>query len=177
MQLNREDFSRLFNLHFNELMRFVISYVNDIDIAKDIIHDVFLQLWNNRKSIDVSHSLKTYLYTLCRNKALNYLKHEKVVLAHQERLSEWIINEHEIIEDDEFDLKYQQIKTCLEQLPPKQYDVLYYFYIKGDSYAQISEKLNISVSTVKTHLSRGIDKLRQKLCPDIILFQLGRAHV
>ncbi|MGL5682888.1 MAG: RNA polymerase sigma factor [Marinifilaceae bacterium] len=176
MQLNHADFCRLFKLHFNELMRFVVSYVNDVDIAKDIVHDVFLQLWNNRKQMDVSYSLKTYLFTLCRNRALNYLKHEKIVRDHEERLSEWFANENNIVDEEEFEQKYLQIKRSLETLPQKQHEVLYKFYVDGDTYAQIADKLNINVSTVKTHLSRGIEKLKEKFREEIVLWLCFRRN-
>ena len=51
-------FEKLFHLHFVDLMGFVNSYVKDEEVAKDIVHDVFLVLWNNRKRLDFSYSMK-----------------------------------------------------------------------------------------------------------------------
>ena len=72
-----KSFEDLFNQYFEDLMRFVYGYVGNEEVARDIVHDVFLTFWNHREHLDFSWSLKSYLFTLSRNYALNYLRHQK----------------------------------------------------------------------------------------------------
>ena len=73
--LNSDSFESLFKSHFKDLVGYVCSYVNDEEVSKDIVHDVFLVVLKNEKNLDTSYSLKSYLFTLSKNYALNYLKH------------------------------------------------------------------------------------------------------
>ena len=58
--LNSDSFESLFKSHFGDLVGFVCSYVNDEEVAKDIVHDVFLVVLKNQKKLDTSYSLKSY---------------------------------------------------------------------------------------------------------------------
>ena len=74
-EFNDKYFERLFETQFERLMAFVCSYVGDEEAAKDIVQDAFLTLWNNRRKLDKSLSVKSYLFAIAQNYALNYLRH------------------------------------------------------------------------------------------------------
>ena len=63
IDFNDSTFEDLFKSYFQDLMRFVCSYVNDEEVAKDIVHDVFFALLRNKKRLDVSYSMKSNLFT------------------------------------------------------------------------------------------------------------------
>ena len=164
--LNSDSFESLFKSHFGDLVGFVCSYVNDEEVAKDIVHDVFLVVLKNKKSLDVSYSLKSYLFTLSKNYALNYLKHLRVVA----------MNEREVIEalenaDDELDAYEQRVARLnekLAELPDK-------CFVDGQKYRDVADELGISVNSVKTHISRGLKFLRNELKEEMVmLFMLKR---
>ena len=90
--LNSDSFESLFKSHFGDLVGFVCSYVNDEEVAKDIVHDVFLVVLKNQKKLDTSYSLKSYLFTLSKNYALNYLKHLRVVAMNEREVVEALQN-------------------------------------------------------------------------------------
>ena len=64
----------LFNRYYSDLCNFSSSYVNDIEAAKEIIQDLFVNLWNKRTNIEIRTSLKSYLFISAKNGSLNYLK-------------------------------------------------------------------------------------------------------
>lgn len=166
-----KNFEDLFNQYFNDLMGFVCGYVGDEEIARDIVHDVFLTFWNHREHLDFSRSLKSYLFTLSRNYALNYLRHRKVV-AHNE---EALIREMENIQDEweDYDRKMEHLQAGLAALPDKQREVLIKCFVEGKRYQEIADEMDISLNTVKTHLKRAVHFLREEL-PDglVLLFML-----
>ena len=172
-EFDKDTFEGLFKSHFGDLVGFVCSYVNDEAVAKDIVHDVFLVVLKNKKSLDVSYSLKSYLFTLSKNYALNYLKHLRVVA----------MNEREVIEalenaDDELDAYEQRVARLnekLAELPDKQRQVLMKCFVDGQKYRDVADELGISVNSVKTHISRGLKFLRNELKEEMVmLFMLKR---
>ena len=104
-----QSFEDLFNQYFEDLMRFVYGYVGNEEVARDIVHDVFLTFWNHREHLDFSWSLKSYLFTLSRNYALNYLRHQKVVAQNEEAL----MREMESIQDEweDYDQKIERLQV------------------------------------------------------------------
>jgi RNA polymerase sigma-70 factor, ECF subfamily len=76
-QLNERTLESLFRDHFTGLCQFAVGYVKDQEVAKEIVQDAFVSLWEKRKTIDLSKPVKTYLSTTVRNRCLNYLRDHK----------------------------------------------------------------------------------------------------
>lgn len=169
-KFSQKDFEELFNHWFDDLMRFVCSYVHDEEVARDIVHDVFLSIWKNRGYLDLSWSLKSYLFTLARNYALNYLRHQKVIVLNQEEL---LYHSQELQEElEQYDQAMLRLNEKLGQLPRKQKEVLIKCFVEGKMYKEIADELSISLNTVKTHLKRALKFLRDELNEEIILLLL-----
>jgi len=71
-------FEDSFKRFFKPLCFHAMSFVKDADIAKDIVHDVFLTTWTQREKIDFTQPMLPYYLSLTRNRSLNYLDHLKV---------------------------------------------------------------------------------------------------
>ncbi len=71
--LDKAQFERLFKTHFQYLCNFAQQYVGDADAAQDLCQKVFIMLWEKREHIDPRKSIKSYLFTAVKNRALNYL--------------------------------------------------------------------------------------------------------
>ena len=158
----------LFETQFERLMAFVCSYVGDEEAAKDIVQDAFLTLWNNRRKLDKSLSVKSYLFAIAQNYALNYLRHRKVVADNEEPLSHYLLQEDEPVENREKLLAALDEK--LKELPPQQRTILEKCVIQNKKYKEVADELGISVNTVKTHLARALKYLRDNLDEKKILF-------
>ena len=153
--LNSDSFESLFKSHFGDLVGFVCSYVNDEEVAKDIVHDVFLVVLKNQKKLDTSYSLKSYLFTLSKNYALNYLK-----------------------QLDDYEQRMARLNEKLDELPEKQREVLMKCFVEGQTYKDVADGMGISVNSVKTHISRGLKFLRNELKEEMVmLFLLKRERV
>ena len=74
---NKEAFDELINRHRKNLICFINSYVRNIETAEDLAQDVFVYILINRKEYDFKYKMKTYLYTIAKSRALNYLKRNK----------------------------------------------------------------------------------------------------
>ena len=80
-------FEDSFKRFFKPLCFHAMSFVKDADIAKDIVHDVFLTTWTQREKIDFTQPMLPYYLSLTRNRSLNYLDHLKVRARHEENES------------------------------------------------------------------------------------------
>lgn len=168
--ISEKSYEELFNLWFEDLMRFVCSYVRDEEIAKDTVHDVFYTIWRNREKLDISKSMKSYLFTLARNYALNYLRHRKVTLANEQWLASNMKNIQE--ELDDYELRMARLDRKLKELSQKQHELLELCFVKGITYKEAADELHITVNTVKTHIQRALRFLRAELNEDLILIFL-----
>ena len=141
-----------------------------MDASKDLVNDVFEYFWKNRQDIDISYSAKSLLYSIVKNKALSYLRHEDVKRRHAEfRLSSTSLEEQDY---EDHEPLVDKIKMAIGDLPPKGREVFEMCFIQNFSYKEIAEELDVSVNTVKTHISKSLKKLREQFTEDILLFFL-----
>ena len=174
--LNNDSFESLFKSHFGDLVGFVCSYVNDEEVAKDIVHDVFFVILKNKKKLDTSYSLKSYLFTLAKNYALNYLKHLRVVAMNEREVIDVLQNADE--ELDNYEQRVARLNKKLGELPDEQREVLIKCFVEGQKYKEVADGMGISVNSVKTHISRGLKFLRDELKEDMVmLFLLKREKI
>jgi len=162
--LDKHEFEILFREHFKALAGFANKYVNDVDVAKGVVHEVFMRLWEKRNEIDTKQSVKSYLYTGVYNRSLNYIRDNKKFDKSGEQANipeqkdNWdISNEMEAVEIQ------VKIDRTLEELPEKCRRIFEMSRYEGLKYKEIAEKLNISVKTVETQMSKALKALRKNL--------------
>lgn len=163
----RKKFEDVFRSDYGDLVRFVWGYVNDREAAKDIVHTVFLVLWRDREKLDFSRPLRPYLLTLCRNRSLDYLKHLRVVSENERDVGEYIRYEEDM---EQYSRRLELVEEKLGQLGERQREVLVKCFVEGKKYKEIAGELGISVNSVKTHIVRGLSRLRENLSDEMLLF-------
>lgn len=81
---NNKAFDELIDKYRNNVIYFINYFVKNIHTAEDLAQDVFVYILINKKEYDFKYSMKTYLYTIARSRALNYLKKEKRIIPLEE---------------------------------------------------------------------------------------------
>ena len=165
--LNSDSFESLFKSHFGDLVGFVCSYVNDEEVAKDIVHDVFLVVLKNQKKLDTSYSLKSYLFTLSKNYALNYLRHLRVVEVNEREVTALLESASE--ELAEYDERFARVEEKLALLPEKQREVFLKCVVEEKKYQEVADELDVSINTIKKHMTRALKFLRGELQDETVL--------
>ena len=164
VNLDRKGFEELFKSFFPSLCMFAQKYVPDQDTAKEVVHNVFLNLWEKREKVDMSTPLKSYLFTSVYNRCLNSIRDQKKFDRDEtvfERLdSNDFIDATDRLEEQELE---QRIFDALQSLPEKCREVFTLNRFEGLKYAEIAEKHGISVKTVETQMSKALKILREKL--------------
>lgn len=154
----------LYECYYVLLCNFAYRFTKDIDTAKDIISDIFLNIWLKREKIEISTSLRSYLYVAVRNQCLNYLKIMKrnnLRLSFHDEDESWdIASEEEFFKAIESD---EEVELILSKLPDRKRLVFKLKVIDGLKYKEIAEILSISVNTVQNHMVEAYKILSKKL--------------
>lgn len=161
---NELAFKFFYEKYYNDIYRFSLSLLKSSVQAEEILQDVFLQLWLNRKELNPEKSIKSYLFTCTRNASLNALKR----LANENKLKSRIALNNEQgtnnIENNLFSQDYNKLKRlAIDSLPPKRKRIFEMSRKEGKSYEDISQELNLSLSTVKNQMSKALENIRNYL--------------
>jgi RNA polymerase sigma-70 factor (ECF subfamily) len=160
-----EAFEHLFNRYCQVLIDFACRYLHDVPLAENMVQDVFLKIWQNRRQLDPGASIRSYLYTAVKNAALNHLRHTVVEQKSQDKIRQ-LSSEMPTPEDNwnEKELN-DSIQKAIASLPDKCHEIFCLSRFDGLTYAEIAEVQNISVKTVETQMGRALKFLRKQLLP------------
>lgn len=154
-------FEMAYKQYFTMLVGFAFQYVEDQDVAQDIVQEVFGNIWNQSDKIEIRTSLKSYLFGAVRNACFNHLRHEKVVASHGAEVKK--DNTHDQPNFLEMDELKEKVDQALSQLPEKRRRIFELSRFEGRKYHEIADELNVSVKTVETQMSRALKVMRETL--------------
>lgn len=155
-------FEALYHLLAARLLRFSIYYVSSKEVAEEIVSEVFVKCWENRKVNLQVLNPETYLFVAIRNQSLKYLrKHQQIHLVEIEDQHEQLYvadnNPQKELERKELQVK---LNEAIDTLPPQARLIFKLIKENGMKYKEVAEVLEISPRTVQTQLFRAIAKLR-----------------
>lgn len=167
-------FEILFRKYYYNLSRFTASIIKSPSIAEDLVQDIFLKIWQNRRDWNPQGSIKTYLYRASKNQALNYLKHLKIVnnwaeFSKSSFAASPINPEDQILKNE----LITSVNEAINRLPEKCKMIFLLHRHEGFSYREIAEVLNISLSTVETQMGRALKKIREIMFPYLSFFLIS----
>lgn len=159
---NPEVYEVVFKKYYPSLLVFVKRHIGDQDVAQDIVQDIFFKLFESSRSFPENFNLKSWLYKVARNAALDYLRHLQVIDRHKFLMADAMIVAEEVDENIDEEI-YDRINQAVESLPEQCRLIIKLNVIEGKKYLEISEELGISINTIRTQVSRGYKKLRDIL--------------
>ncbi len=159
---SEEAYRNLFFTYFEPLTFYANKYLNDWDASRDMVQEVMSHLFENRATIEINESLKSFLYKAVGNRSLNVLRHEEVKSRHHS-----IIKSHsdEISEDDSMELSELEarINKLMNELPEACQRIFRMSRIEEKSNQEIADELNLSKRTVETQISKALKFFRNTL--------------
>lgn len=155
------------------LYTFLWRRTQDKEVITDILHDVFLTIWEKREQISYETSLSGYLFSAVRNKLLDTIAHEKVKQRYIDSFYDFMhtadISADDLVRSKEMS---QLIATEISALPPKTREVFELSRQYNLSRKEIAQQLGISEQTVKSHMFNALKTLKLKLGSFLFLFFL-----
>jgi RNA polymerase sigma-70 factor (ECF subfamily) len=162
-------YKTIFNQNYKPLCSFAKKYVLELAAAEDIIQELFVKFWDQRKEIYLKTSVKSYLYQSARNECINYLKHKCV----EEKYKMHVTNVsrdsffHDKLEEEEVN---QLVYKTIQSLPPRCKQIFELSRFDGKSFDDIAQELSISKNTIKNQLVSALKQIRRVLEKNEIIF-------
>jgi RNA polymerase sigma-70 factor (ECF subfamily) len=153
-------FKAMYLQFFKPLTVFSYKFLRNLELAEDIVQNVFVSLYDNQNHLRIHTSLKSYLYRAVYNQTINALKMESKKYFIMEENPQEFEPFRDIMEETEFEHK---IHLALDALPDGCKNVFMMSRNEGLSNKEIASKLNISIRTVETQISKALKILRERL--------------
>lgn len=154
-------FRKLFNKYFRPLCRYSFSFVRNEEAAEEIVLDAFTVLWEHRDRLEISTSVRSYIFRSIRNRSFNYLRDTKNIERLEDHQDAVFIGDvHDFLEVEELDTALQE---AILSLPHSCRDIFIASRSEGKTHREIAQDRNISVNTVETQISRALAKIRRSL--------------
>ena len=161
---NQAVFTLIFKKYYRDLVIFGLHFIHDKSVCEDMVQNIFCKLWQNRESLEITTSLRSFLIRSIRNNCLDELRHRKVIREHEASET------HEFVLmnlDTEQYVLYSDLQDHLDRaiglLPQDCREAFRMHRIEGLKYREIAKKLNVSERTVEVRIGRSIGLLRTQL--------------
>lgn len=163
-------FAALFDEYVVPLCIFVLSYVQSRETAADVVHDVFLRIWQRRDELEIRDSVKAYLYRATRNRALNLIRRETLEQRWKDEaaLESAAAPASSVLPVDESmdrDTLVAAVERVAAELPERCRMVFLLRWRDGLRHGEIAEVMGISPKTVENQMTRALRTLRERLAP------------
>ncbi len=161
-------FNKVYAAYYRKSYLFIKSYVHDDMAAEDLASDALIKLWE-RMVKETVNPVAPYLFTICKNSALDYLKHQAIKRGVLDSINQRLCRELEIrtsaLEEsdpkDVFSVEVQQIfQSTLESLPDKTKDIYMLSRFGNKPHKEIAEIFGVTVKGVDYHIFQAVKELR-----------------
>lgn len=156
--------AEIFLAFYDDLFNYGMKLSPNPDLIKDCIQDLFLKLWKNRATINPIQIIKPYLLKSLRRHILDSIEISKPWNASEKEMeSSHIIYSHEdfLINEQIDEENRQKLIHALNQLTPRQREVIYLRYFEGLDFDDIAHIMSMNVQSVRNCIHRGILSLRE----------------
>ncbi len=167
---NEDAFRQIILKHKNNLIYFITKYVKNIDIAEDLSQDVFVYILMNKNKYNPQYSLKTYLYTIAKSRAINYIKREKKIIKIEEYENLYVEDNEleELVLRDEIQ---KDVRQAINKMKQDYQIVIYLVDFERLSYKEVAKIMNKTTSQIKTLVYNARMRLKEILKKEGISYE------
>ena len=157
-------FNALYEAYSKPMYLRIMYLIKDSDETDDLVQELFIRIWVNRKGLDIERSFQSYMYTVAQNLVYNYFRK----VAHDQSLIQSLLlkgvgrylNGEELLENKE---GAELLQRAIDQLTPQKKQVFNLCKIEGKSYEETSQIMGISIATVNSHMTKSIQSIKEYL--------------
>jgi len=163
-------FTIIFTMYYPDLVRFSYSFTRNSDAAEEIVQEVFLKLWENRNSLLIHSSLKSFLLKTVQNRSIDSVRHVNITHKYAS-----IVLEHPILSENDTEnyILHSELEANFNQamlkIPGQFAEAFRMSRIEILNYQEIAQKLSVSVRTVEMRISKALSLLREELKDFLVL--------
>lgn len=164
-QGNVKAFETVYDQYHAALYRTALKFVKSDELAREVVQEVFIKIWENRAQIRKGYSFAGFLFTATRNHIFNLLKKaSREAALKQEILAYAELADHKTENHLAFREYTRAADEAIEHLPPQRKRIFKMCRQEGKSYEEVALSLGISKSTVRDHMVKALKSIRQYLC-------------
>jgi RNA polymerase sigma factor (sigma-70 family) len=173
---DEEYFISLYKDLHTELLSYGIKICRDEDIVMDSIHEVFLDIWENKFKFARINDVKPYVLRALRNQIINGIRvqgrfnhsdHMELPSSANEDITFTISQEELIIRNENHEINVKKVQELLTSLTHHQREVIFLKYFSGLSDKQIAEVTGLKHQSVRNHISKSLKRLKEIVTPFI----------
>ena len=154
-------FEKIYRLYSARLFGRLLKLVKSEQQAEEILQDVFLKIWELRRSIDPEKSFRSFLFKIAENKVHDFFRKVTRDKNLESQLTVFATADYSVIEPFlSGDENLKILQKAVEGLPPQRQQIFRLCKLEGKSYKEVSELLGISVSTISDHIVKGTKSIR-----------------
>jgi len=136
-----------------------------MDVAEDIVQELFYTLWKERANLRIVWSVKSYFYSAVRNQSLQYLEHLHVRKKYHQKIGADEMYESNPNDSPQKILEYKELELLLEfvleKMPKRRREIFRMSRFEGKKYEEIAHELSLSVKTIEAEMSKALQSLRK----------------
>lgn len=151
-------YKAIYDRYFDSLYQYFCYRTTNPDLAQEMVQELFIRLWKNRKGLRTQKTLKPYLFRIANNLLIDYFRKLKVRRIFQKRKRESSPTQY-----SEDMVTKIQIKNALEKLSEKYRNVFTLHHIERFTYKEIAVIENVSRKTVENRMKKAIFQLQKEL--------------
>jgi RNA polymerase sigma-70 factor (ECF subfamily) len=156
-------FDAVFREHYAHLVRMAESVLRERAMAEEVAQEVMLEIWRRREVLQVEQSFRAYLLRSTRNRALNHVRHQRVV-EREAAVAAIESRSAPSAEDEMLGTELEEaVRIAIESLPAKTREIFQLSRYQGLKYSEIATTLDISVKTVEKRMGQALAELRNRL--------------
>jgi RNA polymerase sigma-70 factor, ECF subfamily len=168
---NKSTFDFIFKSHYAHLCSYAKNYLRSAELSEEIVQEVFIRIWEKRGKINIHTSIRAYLYQSVFNGCMNYIKGiQSSGFKHIDHDDASIRNELMSMDlaDSQFSMLFsaeveKELESAIRGLPDQCRQIFRMCRMDNLTYREISDLLNISNSTVKTQMSRAMNRILRQM--------------
>lgn len=177
MEGDKSAFNSVFQQYNQKLYFFALGYLKSDKDAEELVQETFLKIWERKEYINPELSFQAYLFKI----AFNFIQKKLIQKMNDEEFKHNLAEE--LVQFDSqtsnmvnYHFLLQHINQLIDQLPPRQKEIVELRKLQGYSVKEISEQLSLAVKTVEAHLTAALKYLKGQLkserFDDLLLFAL-----
>lgn len=154
----------IYNTYHKRIYAFAFSYLKVKDDALDVVHEVFMKLWENRHRIEPDTKIEAFVFTITKNTVLSIFRKKSTEKKYMDHMANVTIS-HDLNTQNQLDYTFlkETIDGLIKDLPPKRQEVFLKSRKDGLSNKEIAQQLNISEKTVEDHITKALGFLRKRM--------------
>ena len=166
-------FDSLFEVYSVRLYRFALRYLKNVPDAEELVQEVFVKVWENRKNLKTDLSFKSYLFTISLNHIRKHFHKKAITLRYLESLQNDSEPAHDqSMNNEDYESVMERINLIIDEMPPRRREIFIKSKMDGKSSKEIAAELGISSGTVDNQVSEAMHQLRSRLKNENILMLL-----